>query len=163
MIIGTIKGIFVILSFYMFALIMWKLISIVKLVKSTFKEGTILESLKSFSREEFVFLCKKLLEREGFGNFTELYDDFFICDKAGKSYGLMLNNEEDGLNESDIKYFYGYMILNNLQGVIVMSIGPVDEIIKNRVEKSMGIEFISYGVEDFGGIYRRQFAEVVTK
>lgn len=161
MITGTIKGIFVILNFYIFLLIIWKLINVVKLIKSTFKEGTILESLKSFSKEEFIFLCKKLLEKEGFNGFTELYDDFFVCNKEGKSYALMLNNEETGVSEENIKYFYGYMILNNLQGVIVMGIGPIDEMIKNRVKQSMELEFISYGVQDFRDIYTGDFGEVV--
>lgn len=161
MITGTIKGIFAVLNFYIFLLIIWKLINVIKLVKSTFKEGTILESLKSFSKEEFIFLCKKLLEKEGFYDFIELYDEFFVCNKDGKGYGLIIGNEETGISEENIKYFYGYMVLNNLQGVIVMGIGPVDQMIKNRVEQSMKLEFISYGVQDFRDIYRGNFAEIV--
>lgn len=150
---GTLNGVFIILSFYIFFVILWKIIRIATLVKSTFKEGNILESLKGFSKEEFEFLCKKILEREGFGNFTTWNKDFLVCERNGKNYGILLNNNIQFITEQNIKFLYGYSILNNLQGIIIVSIFDLDEKIKERVEKFMNMEFISYGIETFNNIY----------
>jgi hypothetical protein len=150
---GTLNGVFIILSFYIFFVILWKIIRIATLVKSTFKEGSILESLKGFSKEEFEFLCKKILEREGFGNFTTWNKDFLVCERNGKNYGILLNNNIQFITEQNIKFLYGYSILNNLQGIIIVSIFDLDEKIKERVEKFMNMEFISYGIETFNNIY----------
>lgn len=150
---GTLNGVFIILSFYIFFVILWKIIRIATLVKSTFKEGSILESLKGFSKEEFEFLCKKILEREGFGNFTTWNKDFLVCERNGKKYGILLNNNIQFITEQNIKFLYGYSILNNLQGIIIVSIFDLDEKIKERVEKFMNMEFISYGIETFNNIY----------
>lgn len=155
---GTLNGVLVILSTYIFLVILWKLIRIATLVKSTFKEGSILESLKGFSKEEFEFLCKKTLEREGFSSFTTWNEDFLVCKRHGKTYGLLLNNNLQFVTEQNIKFFYGYSILNNLEGIVIVSIFHIDEKIKDRVENSMNMEFISYGIEKFNNIYEGHFS-----
>lgn len=158
---GTLNGVFIILSSYILFVILWKIIRIATLVKSTFKEGSILESLKGFSKEEFEFLCKKTLEREGFSNFTTWNKDFLVCKRNGKTYGLLLNNDVQFVTEQNIKFFYGYSILNNLQGIVIVSIFDIDEKIKERVEKSMNMEFISYGIEKFNNIYEGHFGSSI--
>ncbi|SHI84965.1 hypothetical protein SAMN02745163_00856 [Clostridium cavendishii DSM 21758] len=157
MIIGTLESMLIILSAYIILLIVQKLVDFVKLIRLSTKEGSVIESLKDFTKEEYIFLCKKFLEKDCFIDFVNVYDDFFVCCKNGIKYGLIISKEEKMLKEKDIEHFYGYIILNNLDGMVIITSYGYEDKIKEKAENVMNLKFISYSIEQVGEIYNNFF------
>lgn len=119
------------------------------------KDGTtMLDNLKALSFEEFYTLAISFLGGKGFTDFVLVDKGILKCHKGNEQFLVFLNNEINFFDSSDGRVFYGYMLAENVKGILLFTTGKVEKDIKDFFEELKDITFLYYDKKELMKDYK---------